>query len=194
MARSMAKNKQMRAATHTAVLHSAMTLFAQNGYASTTTRSIAKDAGISTGLLYHYFDNKESLLRAVFDNCMEILSTSFTAAYMGNGSEVRLENLLRTMFEMLARDKQFWSLFYMLRSQPAIMQVLGDDFRTWTEQLRALFESELRQIGRIDPEMDALLLYSLVEGTIQQYLLNATTYPLERMVERIVMQFVNGDK
>lgn len=191
MPRSVKQNEQMREATRTALLNSAMKLFAQNGYTNTTTRSIAKGAGISTGLMYHYFDSKESLLRAVFENCMEILSEGFAATYERSIAEERLANLLRTMFEMLAREASFWSLFYMLRSQPAIMRVLGDDFREWTERLRSLFEGELRQLGRANPEIESLMLYSLVEGTIQQYLLNPTTYPLERMVEQIIAQFNN---
>ena len=189
MPRSTKQNAQMRAATQTAVLNSAMTLFAQNGYAHTSTRSIAKEAGISSGLMYHYFDSKESLLRAVFDNCMTILSDTFTVAYEQSELTGRLAHLLRAMFALLARDEAFWSLFYMLRTQPAIMRVLGDDFRIWTARLRDLLTAELQQLGRAEPDLDAFLLYSLIEGTIQQYLLEPTTYPLDRVVAEIIAQY-----
>ena len=189
MPRSAIQNEQMRAATRAAVLNSAMKLFAQNGYAHTTTRGIAREAGISTGLMYHYFEGKESLLRAVFDHCMAILSQAFTAAYEQSAPQDRLANLIHTMFELLVSDEAFWSLFYMLRTQPAIMRVLGDDFRTWTKRLRDMFEVEFRQAGRKDPVTDALLLYSLVEGTIQQYLLDPADYPLERVVAQIITLF-----
>ncbi|NWF59380.1 MAG: TetR/AcrR family transcriptional regulator [Fischerella sp.] len=36
-------------------------LFAQKGYASITMREIAKELGVSTGTLYHYFPSKEAL-------------------------------------------------------------------------------------------------------------------------------------
>ena len=36
-------------------------LFAQEGYANVTTRQIAKELGVSTGTLYHYFPNKQAL-------------------------------------------------------------------------------------------------------------------------------------
>ena len=36
-------------------------LFAQMGYANVTTRQIAKELGVSTGTLYHYFSNKQVL-------------------------------------------------------------------------------------------------------------------------------------
>jgi AcrR family transcriptional regulator len=189
MPRSVKQNEAMRAVTRTAVLNSAMTLFAQNGYAHTSTRAIAKEANISAGLMYHYFDTKESLLRAVFDNCMNILNQEFTTAYEQSPAQDRLANLLNAMFDLLIRDREFWSLFYMLRSQPAIMRILGDDFRHWTQQLRSLFQTEMQQAQRETPEIDALLLYSLVEGTIQQYLLDPETYPLEQVVDQIILRF-----
>lgn len=189
MPRSIKQNEQMRAATRKAVVDSAMALFAQNGYAHTTTRRIAEAAGISTGLMYHYFDSKESLLRAVFEHAMAILSEAFTETYKQSAPQDRLTNLLRTIFDLLARDQPFWSLFYMLRTQPAIMRELGDDFRLWTARLRTQFEVELRQAGRADPTLDALILYSLIEGTIQQYLLDPDHYPLDRVVAQIIVQF-----
>jgi AcrR family transcriptional regulator len=179
----------MRAATHEALISSAMMLFARQGYAHTSTRSIARDAGISTGLMYHYFDDKESLLRAVFEHCMATLSATFVDALEGGEPGARLDRLLRAIFDTLARDAAFWSLFYMLRTQPAIMSLLGDDFRLWTERLRNIFTAELQTRGRADPEMDALLLYALVEGTIQQYLLEPQGYPLDRVADRIIAQY-----
>lgn len=189
MARSKKQNEAMRSATQTAVIHSAMVLFAQNGYAHTTTRNIAKEAGISTGLMYHYFAGKEGLLRAVFEHSMAILNETFTVAYANSVPGERLAALLRAMFDLLVSDEPFWSLFYMLRSQPAITGVLGNDFRLWTARLRDLFVGELRQAGRTDPELDALLLYSLIEGTIQQYLLDPANYPIEQVSAAIIAQY-----
>lgn len=194
MPRSVKQNEQMRAATRTAIMNSAMMLFAQNGYAHTTTRRIATEAEISTGLMYHYFSSKEELLRAVFDNSMAILGEAFATAYDGSEPRERLPNLLRTMFEMLAREEPFWSLFYMLRSQPAVMHVVGDAFRMWTRRLRELFEVELQGAGWPNPQMEALILYSLVEGTIQQYLMDPAAYPLERVAAHIVDEYNTQSK
>ena len=113
-------------------------------------------------------EDHHRLLRAVFDNCMATLNQEFTAVYEHSTPSDRLANLLNAMFALLARDKEFWALFYMLRTQPAIMRILGDDFRFWTRELRTLFQTEMQQANRDNPELDALLLYSLVEGTIQQ--------------------------
>ena len=189
MPRTTEQNEKIRQATSAAIVGSAMTLFAQRGYAHTTTRQIADHAGVSAGLMYHYFDSKESLLQAVFENCMEILSAAFTEAYRESEPDKRVATLVQTIFSMLGRDRDFWGLFYVLRSQPAIMKVLGESFRLWTARLRDLFINELRVAGRAEPEVDAYMLYSLVEGTIQQYLLDPTTYPLEVVSKRIIKEF-----
>lgn len=189
MPRTPEQNERIREAARAEIVSSAMVLFAQNGYGPTTTRMIAQRAGISTGLMYHYFDGKESLLIAVFESCMGILDAAFSEAYLGSQPGRRISAIVGTIFGMLESDREFWGLFYMLRTQPAIMAILGDSFRHWTGRLRDLFIAELRGTGRADPEIEALLLYSLVEGTIQQYLLDPANYPLEVVAGRIIDQY-----
>jgi AcrR family transcriptional regulator len=48
-----------------AVLQAAAELFAELGYARTTTNKIAERAGVSVGSLYQYFANKDSLLASL---------------------------------------------------------------------------------------------------------------------------------
>ncbi len=189
MPRTAEQNEKIRQETRTNIIYSAMSLFARSGYASTTTRQIADLAGVSPGLMYHYFESKEELLHAVFDNCMVILSRVFTRAYEEAPPDRRLANLIQAMFDLLEYDRDFWALFYMMRTQPAVMALLGDSFRLWTARLRDLFTAELQAAGRVDPESDALILYSLIEGTIQQYLLDPDNYPLAAVVRRIVAGF-----
>lgn len=189
MPRTAQQNEQIRQATRKAIVDAAMACFAQQGYAQTPIRRIAEEANISTGLMYHYFDSKEALLRAVFENCMATLSGVMVQAYRGSQPEKRLPALLRAMFDMLEQDRAFWALFQMLRGQPAIMAVLGDGFREWTRRLRELFATELRNMRRAEPELEALILYSLIEGTIQQYLLDPDEYPLALVSEHVIAQY-----
>ena len=44
------------------LLSTAMALFAEQGFAATSTRRIAEAAGVAEGLLFHYFATKEALL------------------------------------------------------------------------------------------------------------------------------------
>ncbi|WP_420629531.1 TetR/AcrR family transcriptional regulator [Candidatus Leptofilum sp.] len=189
MPRTEKQNEAIRAATRTNILNSAMRLFAQKGYAHTTTRNIATAAGLSVGLMYHYFANKESLLQAVFDFVMARIDERITAVLQTSPPGEVLPNLLHAIFDLLASEPEFWSLFYMLRTQPAIMAVLGDAFRERTAMLRSCFVAELAQAGWPQPELEGYYLYSVIEGAIQQYLLDPANYPLAEVVEKMIAQF-----
>ena len=189
MPRTKEQNEEIRAATRASILSSALQLFAEKGYAHTTTRNIAQAADLSVGLMYHYFDNKESLLQAVFDFVMARIDAGITAVLQANPPGERLPRLLQTIFDLLASEPQFWALFYMLRTQPAIMAVLGGGFRERTALLRSCFVEELSEAGRAEPELEAYYLYSVIEGAIQQYLLDPDHYPLAEIVEKMIVQF-----
>jgi len=54
------------------ILNAAMKEFAQNGYKNTSTNNIVKQAGISKGLLFHYFTNKKELFLTLYDYFVDL--------------------------------------------------------------------------------------------------------------------------
>lgn len=64
MAMSMAKREQITKERTRAIQDSALKLFDEKGFVNTTISDIAKEAGMSNGLIYHYFENKESILNS----------------------------------------------------------------------------------------------------------------------------------
>ncbi|PLR68609.1 TetR family transcriptional regulator [Bacillus sp. UMB0893] len=55
------------------IINAAMKEFAQNGYDKASTNEIVKEAGISKGLLFHYFQNKKQLYLFLYDHVIDIL-------------------------------------------------------------------------------------------------------------------------
>jgi AcrR family transcriptional regulator len=49
------------------LLAGSLPVFAERGYGAVTMRGLAKELGVSTGALYHYFEGKESLFRQMFE-------------------------------------------------------------------------------------------------------------------------------
>ncbi|MGE5218629.1 MAG: TetR/AcrR family transcriptional regulator [Chloroflexota bacterium] len=52
-----------------AIVEAVQDVFAQKGFDGTTTRDLAKAAGVSEALLYKHFPSKESLYAAMLDGC-----------------------------------------------------------------------------------------------------------------------------
>ncbi|MDQ1143454.1 TetR/AcrR family transcriptional regulator [Bacillus sp. SORGH_AS 510] len=59
------------------IINAAIQEFAQKGYSNASTNEIVKEAGISKGLLFHYFQNKKQLFLFLFDYCVELITVDF---------------------------------------------------------------------------------------------------------------------
>ena len=55
-----------------AILDAGYRVFSQNSYGKSPMSEIAAEAGISKGLLFHYFRNKKELYLYLWDNCARV--------------------------------------------------------------------------------------------------------------------------
>ena len=62
------------------MINAALKAFAVNGYKRASTDEIVKDAGISKGLLFHYFDTKLGLYEFVYDYSVRYIVMEMSAA------------------------------------------------------------------------------------------------------------------
>lgn len=113
------------ARTRADILTAARRLFAEQGYAATTTGQIAEAAGVTVGALFHHFDGKPGLFRTVFAEIdAELEVTIREAAEKVGGAAVGIEAFLagfRAYLEF-ARRREFYRI--MMREGPV---VLGED-------------------------------------------------------------------
>lgn len=70
--------------TRARILDAAMDLFRRQGFEETTMREIAVEAGVSTGAAYYYFDSKDAIVLAFYDQAQQemepLLETAMTAS------------------------------------------------------------------------------------------------------------------
>ncbi|RSK54703.1 TetR/AcrR family transcriptional regulator [Bacillus canaveralius] len=59
------------------IINAAINEFAQKGYENSSTNEIVKKAGISKGLLFHYFTNKKGLYLFLYGHLVDILMNEF---------------------------------------------------------------------------------------------------------------------
>lgn len=59
------------------IINASLKEFAQKGYEKASTNEIVKEANISKGLLFHYFNKKKDLFLFLYDYCIEILLNEF---------------------------------------------------------------------------------------------------------------------
>jgi AcrR family transcriptional regulator len=187
--RSEAENTRRREESRARIMAAALDRFGRDGYDGTSVRAIAEEAGVSVGLLYNYFEGKDGLLRALFEASMQDVRASFAAADAAGTAGERIERLVRASFRILRERETFWRLSYGVRMQAGVLAVLGPRIGAWTGEILATLERYLREAGWADPEIEAAVLFALIDGVSQHYVLSPATYPLDTVVERIVRRY-----
>lgn len=127
----------LEAEKQTKILNAALKEFAQKGYKNASTNEIVKEAGISKGLLFHYFKNKKELFLFLYDYCLETLIKDFyTKVDLGER-------------DIIARLKQFSMVkLKMLEKYPDIMRFVETAYAE--DSIEVKNEIESRNSGLTD--------------------------------------------
>jgi AcrR family transcriptional regulator len=192
MPRSPEQFDEMRERSRERILQSALALFAGRGFGATTVRMIAEAAGVSQGLLYNYYDGKRGLLRAVFERGLEEVREDLVAATVARSPREGLALLVRSAFETLRANPDFWRLSYQLRMQPDVLADLGDQVGAWAEAIRSQIERLLRAAGAADAPVRARSLFAAIDGAAQHYVLDPERYPLGEVADDLIRLLVPG--
>jgi AcrR family transcriptional regulator len=120
----------------------ALELFARNGVAATSLRAVAKDAGVSPGLVVHHFGGKDGLCRAVDEAVVRRIELAL--------SEVPLEGSGAAVLD--ARAEMVVGL---LRNQPVLCDYMARALSEGTEASGALFH-RLFSAARRDERLEEM--------------------------------------
>jgi AcrR family transcriptional regulator len=187
--RSEALNDRLREESRRAIVAHALRLFAEHGYDRTSMKAIAEAAGMSPGLIYHYFASKERLLRALFEESMADVLASFAEADAAPTPQDRIEALVRGSVRVVRGNLAFWRLSYGTRMQRAVLDALGDAVPAWTGQIHATLARYFREAGAAHPETEAAILFALIDGVAQHFVLDPDRYPVDVVADRIIAAY-----
>lgn len=172
------------------IIDTALELFARHGYDGTSIKMIAHTAGVSQGLMYNYFASKSDLLRAIFQQGLADIDASFAQAATAPTPLEQLKQHICASFEIIRQNRKFWKLYHGLRLQAAVLEQLGEDVDEATQHISDRLQSYFVALDSPDPETDARLLFALIDGIAQHYILSPESYPLEAVLAKVINKFV----
>ena len=164
--------------SRTRLLLSARKLFAENGYESTSTASIARMAGTSESQLIKHFGGKASLLDAIFVDGWNTLTIWLQQQLPNTIPPVdRLRLIPRLMFEALQRDPELRQLLLLegrrIRKEGRLA-TLTDGFLGFVKLIDGTL-AEMKNAGQLRPDLNVQAIRSaligLTEGALRDQLL-----------------------
>ncbi|WP_421751160.1 TetR/AcrR family transcriptional regulator [Croceimicrobium sp.] len=147
------------------ILKTALQLFAEKGYDGTSTAKVAKEAGVSEGLIFRHFKNKEGLLQAVLEQGHEKVNQLYAQFSQEENPRKRLQSILDFAFTVAPEDHDFWRLIYALKWQTDAY----DD--STAAPLKAMLKSIFEEMHYQDAEAEAELIMILLDGLVTAILL-----------------------
>ena len=117
------------------ILKAAQAEFARNGYEQASLNTIIRDAGISKGSLYYYFEDKTDLYLAVIENVIDELFREMEGIVAGEildnlwcsieKSMVRWMKIMREKPGLVRLWRNFLNLYMSPASPPKITEFIG---------------------------------------------------------------------
>ena len=92
------------------IINAALMEFADNGYEKASTNEIVKNAGISRGLLYHYFKDKEELYDVITKYAIETFVNKVNSSIDWSESDI-LERIKQITFVKIEVSRVYPKLF-----------------------------------------------------------------------------------
>ncbi|HVO53924.1 MAG TPA: TetR/AcrR family transcriptional regulator [Solirubrobacterales bacterium] len=154
------------------------TSVAQRGAAGSTFEHVAREAGVSRGLLHYYFGTKERLLVEVVRRDAELRITRLDEMLVrAKTVDDVLDGLVASLTDMIDNDPGFFLLLYELfsagRRNPDIQREVGQLFqrtRSHVAEVLQAKESEGVISLRFDAEAVVSYLFALGDGLALQVL------------------------
>lgn len=176
------------------LMEAGLRLFAELGFENTSISLIAREAGISKGLMYNYFKSKDELLGEVVRRGIEEMLMPLGGEPRPFTSQEDLRWFVRTNLNELMGNQHHWKLYYQLLLQPAVSSRFEKQQREVSEPWMRFLIAYFEQKGHSDSRIQAFVFGALLNGiglnlVMNPRYLDEIGVSLDELVNRVVEGF-----
>jgi len=147
------------------ILEAAIEIIASEGYSKLTLRALARKSRLKLGALQYYFPTWSDLITELAEFVSEEYRHAFEQT-KGSAEEPNLRDIVNFNLDdppgsRLHSSRLFPQLWAMAQIEPALKSALDEIYGAYYERMK----KSLREAGNLNPEIDGLLLMSLLEGS-----------------------------
>jgi TetR/AcrR family acrAB operon transcriptional repressor len=197
------KTKEEALATRSGILDAAELVFQKQGVSRTSLHDIAQAAGVTRGAVYWHFKDKADLFGAMMDRaCLPIEEATEAAhAVPAERAMATLRVQLLKVFKLTATDERARRVFEIATQKVEYVDELSavrerhlQSRRDHVAHIEELVRSAQKHglVGSTPARSIALGLHAIVDGMIQNWLLDPAAFDLVRTGTQVVDVYLNG--
>jgi AcrR family transcriptional regulator len=170
------------------LLDAALDVFVSEGIDRATVKDIAQAAGVTPGLLYHYFDGKDTLLATLLEerSFLSKLRRQLAGA-TDRPATVVLPEMVRAYRQVLAENRGLVSLFFSASSTNRHVRTAMGEFVAEGQRLLTDYLDARVAAGELRPHDTRLLAQTLLAAVAAGQHMGADTDP-----DQLVDLLING--
>lgn len=169
----------------------------QKGYYDFTIRDIAREAGLSTGLVHYYFKNKEdlllNLLKEINKNMLVILNRSISKS---EDPREKLAIFMKQAFDLVESEKDYFYIvidfWTQVNKNDRMKRANVKLFKSYRDEISKILKEGIEQgvFVKMDIDYTAAVIISIIQGLIIQYVIDNNAFNYEEFSKK-VMKHVN---
>lgn len=148
------------------ILNAAIALFSEKGYNATSTSKLAQYAGVSEGLIFRHFGNKEGLLHAILKEGEYRIKSGIKEIENEENPKAAIRKAIELTFSYEEKNFKYW------RMQMKLQWELGNLNLENVQQFINVLSQAFKKLNCPSPELEAQnLLYSF-RGISEHIIIN----------------------
>lgn len=164
----------------------------RKGYYNFTIKDIAREAGLSTGLVHYYFKDKQELLFTLLKEMNNNLRVYLNRALAkSDDPREKLSIFLDQAFILVEREKDYFHVLIdfwtQINHNERIRRANVKLFESFRIEVSAIINEGIREghFRKVDVPYIAVVIVSLIQGAIIQYVLDPTAFNYAEYTGRI---------
>jgi AcrR family transcriptional regulator len=180
------------------ITRAAYETIAEKGYYNFTMMDIARKAGVSSGLIHHYFKDKENMLVSLLREMQQNIRTTVEKAIDLTEDPVeKLDIFMNQAFNLVEEQRDYIYVTYdfltQIKFNERMKRIMSKLYRGYRETMVGILKygKEKGVFKEVDEHYIATLFISAMLGLEQQYIIDNSAFFYREYTIRIKKHFMN---
>jgi AcrR family transcriptional regulator len=186
------RGKQIALLRKRQITRAAYEIIAEKGYYNFTMMDIAKRAGVSSGLIHHYFKDKENMLVTLLREMQQTVRTNTEKAIEQVADpKVKLDIFMDQAFDLVEHQREYLHVTYdfltQIKFNERMQRIMSKLYRGYRETVVGILrEGKEKGVFRdVDEHYISALFVSIMLGIELQYIIDNTAFFYREYTARI---------
>ena len=184
--RNFEQNAAIKDERREQILSAALRLFAKRGFAATKISDVVEGAGMSHGLVYHYFKSKEEIFYELLKRAMQESGESILAAERMTGSPIGKIRMIASYIIGGIESYEDTAYYFMIVTHASVMEGASEENKKLLDEsatgVRAMVRilkagQEAGEVREGDAEGMAMAFFAALQG-LAMYKLSSAAFKM----------------